>query len=81
MLFLPTPFPGVCSAMSLSPTRSRSPRNTGSVRDDKSEEPKENPEALTQVGHTGQDVLPEAPAEGEKQDVKDDNEGPSDHTC
>ena len=66
----------VSSAMSPSPTRSRSPRNTGSVHDDKSEEPKENPEALTQVGLTGQDVLPEAPAEGEGKDVKDDNEGP-----
>ena len=65
----------VASAMSLSPTRSRSPRNTGSVHDDKAEEPKENPEALTQVGFTEQDVLPEAPAEGEGKDVKDANEG------
>ena len=55
----------VASAMSLSPTRSRSPRNTGSVHDDKAEEPKENPEALTQVGLTEQDGLPEAPAQNE----------------
>ena len=65
----------VASAMSLSPSRSRSPKNTGSVHDDKAEEPKENPAALTQVGLTEQDGLPEAPVEGERKDVKDANEG------
>ena len=42
-------FSHVASAMS-SPTRSRSPMRSGSVQDDKTEEPKEIPDAVTQVG-------------------------------
>ena len=56
----------VASAMS-SPTRSRSPMRTASVHDDKAEEPKENPDALTQVGLGEQGALPEAPSEGPKE--------------
>ena len=63
----------VASAMS-SPTRSRSPMRSGSVHDDKAEEPKENPDAVTQVGLNEPEGLPEAPAEGEKKDSKDAND-------
>ena len=63
----------VASAMS-SP-RSRSPLRTTSVRDDTAEEPKENPDALTQVGLGEQGSGPEAPAEGEKKDSKDASDG------
>ena len=58
-----------------SPTRSRSPMRTGSVHDDKAEEPKENPDAVSQVGLNEPEGLPEAPAEGEKKDSKDANDG------
>ena len=64
----------VASAMS-SPNRSRSPMRTTSVQDDKAEEPKENPDALTQVGLTEQEALPEASVEGEKKYSKDANDG------
>ena len=71
----------VASAMS-SPTRSRSPlRNTVSGHDDKAEEPKENPAAITQVGRIEQDGMPEAPADEEKKDVKDDDEEPRGETA
>ena len=58
----------VASAMS-SP-RSRSPMRTTSVHDDAAEEPKENPDALTQVGLDEQGTGPEAGVEGEKKDSK-----------
>ena len=67
-------FSRVASAMS-SPTRSRSPMRTGSVQDDKTEEPKENPDAVTQAGLDVPEGLPEAPAEAEKKEPKDANEG------
>ena len=58
----------VASAMSTSPTRSRSPMRSGSVQDEKIEE---NPEA--QVGLNAPEGLPEA--EAEKKEPKDANEG------
>ena len=70
-------FSRVASAIS-SPTRSRSPMRTGSVQDDKIEKPKENPDAVTQVGLNVPEGLPEAPAEAEKKEPKDANEGSRD---
>ena len=58
----------VASAMSTSPTRSRSPMRSGSVQDEKIEE---NPEA--QVGLNAPEGLLEA--EAEKKEPKDANEG------
>ena len=62
----------VASAMS-SPTRSCSPMRSGSVQDEKIEEPKENPDA--QVGLNAPEGLPEGTAEAEKKESKDANEG------
>ena len=58
----------VSSAMSTSPTRSRSPlRNSGENPDGEVEVPKENPVAPTEVVPGGHAGVPEAPAEGEVQ--------------
>ena len=61
----------VASAMSTSPTRSRSPMRSGSVQGEKIEEPKENPDA--QVGLNAPEGLPDG--EAEKKEPKDANEG------
>ena len=55
----------VASAMSTSPTRSRSPlRNTGANPDGKAEVPEESPVVPTEVVPSGHAELSEAPAEG-----------------
>ena len=62
-------WPQLCPLLQL--TRSRSPMRSGSVQDEKIEEPKENPDA--QVGLNAPEGLPEA--ETEKKELKDANEG------
>ena len=63
----------VASAMSISPTRSRSPlRNTGENPDGKAEVPEESPVVPTEVVPSGHVELPEAPAEG---GVKEGSQG------
>ena len=76
--FLVHTFSGGLSRVALamsSPNRSRSSMRTTSVHDDKAEEPKENPDAPTQVGLAEKEGLPEAPVEGERKDSKDANDG------
>ena len=62
----------VASAMSTSPTRSRSPMRTRENLDDKAEAPEESPIVPNQVAPSGHGELPEATAEG---GVKEGSQG------